>query len=308
MAATGTAQAASDTSQTSGSTRFDFVGAGINGYRQTRIRTGTGTPVRLSPGWSSYGYGVDAVVLHLSVQRDTGDGWRTVSSLDHAVGTLDVPVPRFTTTLRQQAVRYRLHSAAYASDASTVQNDADSAPVTVVYENQQRYTGLAKRMYGFMKPFCPGVAVHVSTAAIAGRAELAGQASGGAQSIVIRRSVAEMSVTDQRSIALHECAHTRQWLNYGASPDGDRVRAAAEAKYFVDDDAPSGAGQRSGSIGRTTAFDPQEHAADCASIALNPKGYLGYGGWCSPAERKRGARLLHGLQYDGKPASPAPVG
>lgn len=298
-----TASAATKASvaSSSGSLKFVFGGTGLYGYALGKIYTGTGSKVVIAPGWGWSGFGEDAVSLHVSVQRDTGSGWRTLSTTSYPVGEVKVTVPTFKTTSKQQTVRYRLYSAAYTSDVSTVQNDSYSQPVTVVYENQAKYTGLAKEMYGYMKAYCPQVAVH-SVKLISGRGDLAGQASGASQFVQVKAADKSMSAAYKRSVALHECGHIHQWLNYGANYAGDQLAAKAEVKYFVNDNPPHGVGWPYTKARPAAAFSALEHAADCGSIAVNPAGYLGYGGYCNASERKRAKALLQGKQYNLQPA------
>lgn len=287
------------------SVTFDFSGAGLNGYSATKIYTGTGSRVRLTPGWSWKGYNADAVPLRLSVQRDTGSGWSNVSSTQAlATGGVDVTVPTYKTSAKQKSVRYRLLSSAYVDGDVQVTNNAFSSPVTVVYENQKKYTGYAKEMYGYMSRYCPQAAVH-SVNLIDRNSGLAGQTSGSSQFIMVKASERAKPVSYRKAIALHECGHVRQWLNYGSSPEGDKIAQAQEAKYFVNDSAPKklrGRSPYSAAIA-TSRFAAVEHAADCSSMSLNPKGYLGYGGYCNANELKRAKALMLGKRYDLKAGS-----
>lgn len=279
---------------------FTFNSGGVNGYSAAKIYTGTGSKVRLTPGWSWSGYESDTLRLRLSVQRDTGSGWKTVSTASPlATGGIDILAPTFKTSAKSQAVKYRLFSAAYEDATGRVEADAYSPAVTVVYENQQKYTGYAKEMYGYMKQYCSQVAVH-SVSSIDGNPGLAGQAAGSSQFIKVRSSERVKPVAYRKAIALHECAHVRQWLNYGASPAGDELAAKQEAKYFTNDSAPKALRNNNpyGAKIPAASFAPAEHAADCSSMALNPKGYLGYGGYCKASELKRGKALMLGKHYD----------
>src|SRR5207245_1358620 len=143
---------------------------------------------RLTPGWSWSGYSADSIQLHLSVQRDSGSGWQTVSTKQTpATSGISVSVPTYKTSLKSKTVKYRLLSSAYNDGTAQVTADSYSAPVSVTYENQKKYTGFAKEMYGYMQAYCPQVAVH-SVSSIDNNALLAGQADGASQFIMVRSS------------------------------------------------------------------------------------------------------------------------
>ncbi|MFD1722122.1 hypothetical protein [Amnibacterium endophyticum] len=184
--------------------------------------------------------------------------------------TLSVVTPPYSTSAAKESVQYRLAS-----------GDSVSAPVSVVYENQGFYTGMAATIYAYAAPYCPTTAVHMT--ALNGRE--AGEYSTGASLILVDSSVgvsANLTPASQRALAVHECSHELQWLNYRSSREGNAQMTAAAAVIFT-----------AGSNGAPAI----EHAADCGALAVEPNGYLGYGGYCTPAELRAAARLLGGGRY-----------
>lgn len=240
--------------------------------RATEAVVGNGGSVRLDAA-----YAVRSTVLKPTVaarleRRATGGAWTSTGVRVSAVAgsPLVAATPQYSTQATRETVQYRFASA-----------DSVSAPVTVIYENQAAYTGMAATIYAYAAPYCPTTAVHVE--ALSGKE--AGRYRTGALLIEVDSKVGRtvnLSAASQRAVALHECSHERQWLNYGGTEDGFAEMKAAAAKYFT-----AGA---NGAI-------PLEHAADCGAMALEPNGYLGYGGYCTSGELTEGARLLQGQMY-----------
>ncbi|GAA2753478.1 hypothetical protein [Amnibacterium kyonggiense] len=230
----------------------------------------------------------------LTLQRRIGSGrWTTttatVSVTDHG---LVVRTPAFSTKATKRTVAYRLRSAPYSTAAGTVSGSSVSRVVHVVVENQRRYTGLAKSIWTTVRPYCPATAVHVGSLA-----SKAGDFSTGALLLRIDGAVRGYRPIDVRAVALHECSHERQWLNYGGTSAGWQRMEAAAATRFADWTAPADTATPYPLESPDARITPVEHAADCGAQAVNPGGYLGYGGYCTAAELAAGKRLLHGHRY-----------
>jgi len=215
----------------------------------------------------------------LTLQRRIGSGrWTTTAATVRVTGDgLVVRTPAFSTRATTRTVAYRLRSAPYSSAAGTVRGSSVSRVLRVVVENQRRYTGLAKTVYSAVRAYCPATAVHVGS--IGSRA---GDYRTGALLLRIDTAVREYRAVDVRAVALHECSHERQWLNYGGTQEGYEQMTAAAAAIFAE-----------GANGAPAI----EHAADCGAMAIDPAGYLGYGGYCTQTELAAGARLLSGNRY-----------
>ena len=130
--------------------------------------------------------------------------------------------PPYSTPAVTETVEYR-----FASSTST------SAPISVVYENQRAYTGMAATIYGYAAPYCPATAVQI--------ADLGGREAGGygPGALLIRvdsrvGATVNLSPSSQRTLALHECSHELQWLRYGSTQEGYSQMKAAAAGYFAE--------------------------------------------------------------------------
>jgi hypothetical protein len=229
---------------------------------------------------------------HLSLQRRIGSGRWTTTSAKVASTTdgLTVRTPRYSTTAATRTVSYRLVSTAYSSASGRVRNTSRSRVARIGYENQARYTGLAKTVYRYAAAYCPNTAVHV-----AGLSSAAGDYATGTLLIRVVADVRSYRAKDVRALALHECSHERQWLNYGGTVQGHRTMTAAAKRYFSHWALPAGA--RYPYVSPDRSITPIEHAADCGAQALNRGGYLGYGGYCSATQLREGKRLLQGHRY-----------
>lgn len=287
---------AANTSVTLGALRIDGRGT------STRTVVGNGGWAVLSAGYGTR-YTGEPARPRLSLERRVGSGaWQpTAAPVGRtASGALQVRTPVWSTSsaTATATVQYRLVSEAF-TDGTGVGVDATtrSTAVTVRYERQSTYTGLAAVVYRAAARFCPSTAVHVRSLSGAE----AGRYGTGSQLIEIDAAVGVSTVVrpiDVRAVALHECAHERQWMNYGGTGDGRDVMERAVAARFSEFEKP--AGVRTPYVYREPeggTIEPIEHAADCSAQAVNPGGYLGYGGYCTPGELAAGERLLRGGTY-----------
>lgn len=245
------------------------VGAGTD----TTVTVGNGGTVRLSAAYGVQFTGSAPVPPKVVLECRLGAGAWTATAAQVTVATgrpLTVETPAHTTSARSATVQYRFRSGASTTRA-----------LAVVTENQRRYTGLAATMYGHLAASCPASAVHVQD--LKGRE--AGEYRTGALLILVDRAVGRTTVldaVDQRALALHESSHERQWVDYGGSEAGRTVMVADAARYFA---VPG------------STVPPIEHAADCGAQALDPGGYLAYGGSCTAMQLREGRKLLHGERH-----------
>jgi hypothetical protein len=252
-------------------TQVQLSAPSTSGGRSEAV-VGNGGAVRLSAGYSVRS-ALTRPRFDVRLERRIASGaWSPTGVTTSVVegSALDVMTPPYSTAAASESVQYRLAS-----------GDSVSAPVSVVYENQRFYTGMAATVYAYAAPYCPTTAVHV--AALSGRE--AGEYTSGASLILIDSRVGvsvNLEPASQRSLAVHECSHELQWLNYGGSQEGRHRMAAAAAVLF--------------SEGRNGA-PAIEHAADCGAMAVEPNGYLGYGGYCTQEELRTASRLLGGGRY-----------
>ena len=96
----------------------------------------------------------------------------------------------------------------------------------------------------------------------------------------------------QLGIAIHECAHMKQFYNWGGTLRGRDAMEARSAAVFVADDDPSGA-----TVPMSPRWSPLEHAADCAKELISSERYRTYGGYCNPTESAAVGLLWQNLQY-----------
>lgn len=278
--------------------RFEDRWVDGNGMSR-RVVVGNGGTVPIS-----FLYRVDAAaptdpLPRLVLQRRVGSGaWRSLATrvpVRAGGGTVIVRTPPYSTTRASVQVRYRLRSIPGATgvDATT------SGAFVVTVEDQRRYTGVRATVWRAVRKYCPTTAVRIGHLGFG----TAGRYDTGGQLIRIDAGVGRTWNTDvssQRTLGLHECAHERQWLNYGSTWTGFEAMQRDAARVFVNDRTPKGVHPAYPYV-VVSHFDALEHAADCSAQAVRPGGYLGYGGWCDPDELREGRRLLLGGRYRGTP-------
>ena len=259
----------------------------------TTSTVGNGGRLVLTGGYRVRWSGEEAAP-HLSLQRKVGSGrWTTTAAKVSVTGHgLVVRTPAYSTTDAARTVAYRLRSAAYTTATGRVSATSVSRVVRVVTEDQRRYTGLARTIYRAVEAYCPTTAVHVGELSAG-----AGDYRTGALVIRVSTAVSPYLPVDLRAVALHECSHERQWLDYGGTTAGWRAMRADAARVFADWTKPAGVTTSYPYEQPDAAITPVEHAADCGAQSVNPGGYLGYGGFCTKAELVAGERLLLGHRY-----------
>ncbi|MFT4123756.1 MAG: hypothetical protein QM635_07990 [Microbacteriaceae bacterium] len=285
LAGAAPAQAASSTSY-----RLYLEGRIIDGYSKATIIRGSGASGDTLKVWVKYRYwGANTTPrAAVTLERKVGSGaWTTIKRATRSSKYYySAKLPKYTVPagVASQTVKYRFTSAKSASRGIT--NTDHSKTFTVKYENQALYTGFAATMYSYLQSYCRTVAVHIdsglSETGYAGEYQIM-------RGITINPEVESYSAAYQEGIALHECAHYHQFANFGKSATGLQRSDRLAAKIFVNDVNPDTGQPDSPVVG---TFDPVEHAADCASHAVQPAGYLGYGGYCNAQELAAGYALL----------------
>jgi hypothetical protein len=272
---------------TLGSLAFDGSGG------STTSTVGSGGRLVLTGGYRVRWSGEEAVP-RLALQRRIGSGrWTTTAArVSVTRNGLVVRTPAFSTTAPKTTVSYRLRSAAFTTATDRVSATSVSHVVRVVTENQHRYTGLARTVFRAAEAYCPTTAVHVGALAAS-----AGDYRTGGLVIRVSSAVRSYLPIDVRAVALHECSHERQWLDYGGTTAGWRAMRVDAARIFADWAKPAGVSTTYPYEQPDAAITPVEHAADCGAQSVDPGGYLGYGGYCTKAELVAGKRLLLGHRY-----------
>jgi hypothetical protein len=277
-----------------GDTKIAFYGSSrqqVDTYSAKGIVRGSGAAVSLKWQYRAPFYIKQTLPKNstISLQRKVNSKWFTIKSIKPkktSRQTITAEIPAYTVPagVPSQIVKYRVK---VKKSGKVIKGDT-SGTITIKYENQSMYTGLALTQYQAMAPYCPTATVRID-ASLASR-DRAGEFNR-LKGIYIDPTVSSYTPAYQASVALHECAHMRQFYNWGASYVGDAKMKKSLAKTYVNDVNPDPAVPTPPVVG---TFDPIEHSADCASIAINPGGYLGYGGYCNPTEQAAGVALMQG--------------
>ena len=277
-----------------GTTKIHFYGSSrnqVDTYSAKGIVRGSGAAVSLKWQYKAPYYVKQTLPKNstITLQRKVSSKWFTIKSIKPkktSRQTITAEVPAYTVPagVASQTVQYRVK---VRKSGKVVSGDT-STVIKIKYENQAMYTGLALTSYQAMAAYCPTASVRIDpTLASRDRAGEFNRLKG----IFIDPSVATYTPEYLASVALHECAHMHQFYNWGASYVGDAKMRKSLAKTYVNDTNPDPAVPTPPVVG---TFTPVEHSADCASIAINPAGYLGYGGYCNPTELAAGVALMQG--------------
>jgi len=279
-----------------GTTKVYFLASSnlVDTYNASGIVRGSGAQVSVKFQYKVRYFGSPSKPKNssLSLQRKVGGKWHTIKSIKpkrtsrYSI-TAEIPPYFVPAGVPVQTVQYRVK---IKKSGKIVQGDT-SSPIKIKYENQSMYTGFTLGIYNAIAPYCPTAAVRIDPT-LSSR-DRAGEFSN-QKGISIDPTVESYPIAEQQGVALHECAHMKQFYNWGASYIGREKAEAASAALFVNDINPDPNAPTDPVRG---AFDPYEHAADCASHSLQPAGYLGYGGYCNPNELAAGYRLMGGFRY-----------
>jgi hypothetical protein len=252
-----------------------FYWAGVNGTSYSSTPAFLSRSVRLTFSFSRWTWAPDARTAPMPglVQRKVGAGiWRTLSKTTSSTPTLfNIRLRPFSLSpvAKNVTVSYRVKV-----PAGGIVRQGDVSPVIKVrYENSHRYTGFKLFLYKASRKYCPAATIHV-TALRRGRA---GEQPTGLYELRISPDVRSFSSAYKRSVVLHECGHFLQYKNYGSTMKG-RALMLKQADRIYGTNHPS----------------PMEHMADCISHAVEPHGYLGYGGRCTAKQIRYAWRILHG--------------
>lgn len=216
-------------------------------------------------------YVYDYVGTTAQVQRLYGKTWKTVStSKTDSKGAIYYSVPKGTTSTSNQTMQFRL----YIPKHTVGVNATYTAARKVVWENPNKYTGMAKTVYNYMKSQCPTVMVSLSSNL--GK-NVWGLAHLGQSYISVYNKVPAKYL---QTVSLHECGHHRQWKFYGASTnDWSTFQSRMNAIY----------GQK-GTLG-------MEQNADCIANAWHKNSYYGYKGNCNGTRGVAGKTLAANKRY-----------
>jgi hypothetical protein len=282
-----------------GTTEIKFLGKKYNlleDFPAGHFIRGSGAAVTVGTYYTYRAYGAVSKP-RLTVQRKVGGHkWKTLKKAKVKIGAkrkVMAKVPAYTVPASKpsQVVKYRFVSTPTRTSKGRVVNTARSAPMVVTYDNPAHYVGLAATFYSAFAGYCPTTAVRVVEGLREKGASARHSPPWGVQ--VDSREAADDAVTIT-GIALHECAHYKQFANFGSTRKGYRKSHKVSDTIFVNDLNPAG-----GTPPAVVPFESWEHAADCASQVTNPLGFppSGYGGYCNPDELAAATRLMQGGKY-----------
>jgi len=270
----------------------------IDGFTFTTALRGSGTGIQLEAAWKTY-RGVKPILpKKVFVQaRVDGGRWGKVSGARGKIGKEYVvaraPAHVVPAGVASQTVDYRLRTKKITKGPRKARRSVASKPVTVTFDNQAMYTGDQARFYAPIAQLCPNANIHLDTTNITGDR---GGVFSWQHGITI--DPADMAArVDEPEIsklgtAIHECAHMKQFYNWGGTRPGLAVMEARSAAVFVADNDPAGP-----TVPMAPDWVPLEHAADCAKELISPERYRTYGGYCNPAEYAAAGLLWQNQQY-----------
>lgn len=272
----------------------------IDGFGfQTAVR-GSGTGIQLGVAWKTY-RGVRPILpKKVFVQgRVDGGPWGKVAGARGKIGKkgyvlAQVPAYVVTAGVAAQTVDYRLKTKKITSGPRKARRSVTSKPVSVRFENQAMYTGDQARFYAPIANLCPNASVTLDTDhTIAEKREAVFSFQYGiAIDVEEINAVTQESEASKLAVAIHECAHWRQFYNWGGTLKGYRAMEKRSGEIFVADANPNGPTPPNASD-----WAPLEHAADCATFLVTSGAQRTYGGYCNPAENAAAGLLWQGQKY-----------
>lgn len=215
--------------------------------------------------WTVY----DDKGTNVQIQQLVGKNWRKVADRTvDAKKSVSFAMPKGNTGSANQSFRYRAvvlkHKVGY--------KDSSGGDRTIVWENPNRYTGTAKKIYDYMKGQCPAIFISVDNS-LEKKGVWALSYLGEDRTAVYGNIPAQ----HLRTVALHECGHHRQWKFYSGDWNGFLNKMN---KVY---------GQR-GNLG-------MEQNADCIANAWAKNSYFAYKGNCNGERGVAGKTLASNRKY-----------
>ena len=271
----------------------------LDGFSFVTATRGSGTGVQLEVAWKTY-RGVRPILPKVFVQsRVDGGRWTKVSRARARITkryvVAQVPAHVVTAGVAVETVDYRMKSKKLRKGPRRARRSVTSAPFTVSFENQAMYTGDQARFYAPIAALCPNASVTLDTTGITEEHDGVYDWQYG-----ITIDAAALAAAPQEpeisklGIAIHECAHMKQFYNWGGTNQTWRTLVSRSAEVFVADDNPDPAVT---TVPMKPTWSPLEHAADCAKEIVSPERYRTYGGYCNAAETAAAALLWQNHEY-----------
>lgn len=270
----------------------------IDGFRFTSAHRGSGTSVQVEAAWKTYRGAKPILPKKVFLQaRVDGGRWSKVPGSTGRIRKHYVvaraPAHVVPPGVVSQTVDYRLRTRKITRGPRAARRSVASKPVTVTFDNQAMYTGDQARFYAPIATLCPHASIHLDTTDLTGD-------RGGVFSwqYGITIDPADMAArVDEPEVsklgtAIHECAHLKQFYNWGGTLQDWPTMKERSAAVFVPDDDPDGP-----TVPMAPDWSPLEHAADCAKELVSPERWRTYGGYCNPAEHAAANLLWQDRTY-----------
>lgn len=281
---------------------FAFWGGKYNrldGFSFKSAERGSNTAVQLEAAWKTY-RGVKPILPKVFVQRRIDGGkWKKVSGAKGKIGKdfVKATVPAYVVTagVAAETIDYRLKSKKLTKGPRRARRSVTSDKFTVSYFNQAMFTGDQARFYAPIAQLCPNANIHIDTTDITEEhdAVFSWQHGITIDTAALAAYVNEPEVS-KLGIAIHECAHMKQFYNWGGTNQTWKTLVKDSAEVFVADNNPDPAVP---TVPMAEGWAPLEHAADCAKELISAERYRTYGGYCNQAEYAAAGLLWQGLKY-----------
>ena len=272
----------------------------IDGFGFGSAIRGSGTSVEIGVAWKTY-RGVRPILpKKVFVQhRIDGGKWAKIPGARGKIGKKGlvkarVPAHVVPAGVPVQNVDYRLKTKKITSGPRRARRSVTSKPVSVQFDNQAMYTGDQLRFYNPIRDLCPTASVTLaSDETIPTKRDAAFSFQYGIVFDVAEiNAVTWESEASKLAVAIHECAHWRQYYNWGGTYQGRTQMLERSDAVFVADDNPAGP-----TPPMQSDWAPHEHAADCATFLVTSGAERTYGGYCNEAENAAAGLLWQGQQY-----------
>lgn len=282
--------------------RFAFWGKKYNridGFSFGTAHRGSGTALRVDVAWKRQRSGLQPLKPKVFTQRRIDGGtWEKVSGAKGSVGrqyvTAKVPAYVVPAGVAAQTIDYRLKTKKLTKGPKRARRSVKSDPVTVRYENQAMYTGDALRFYQPIAGLCPNAVVTIDQSNITEERDAVFDWQYGISMDAAALALQPSAEEEKLAIAVHECAHMKQFYNWGGTRQAWERLVKRSGEVFIADNNPD---PNVVTPPMQPGWAPLEHAADCATLGIYPNNLRTYGGYCNPAELAAAGLLWQNLKY-----------
>jgi hypothetical protein len=270
----------------------------IDGFGFITAARGSGTGVKIEAAWKTY-RGVKPILPKVFVQSRTDGGkWTKVKGVKGRIGkdyvSAKVPAHVVPAGVAAQQVDYRLKTKKPKKGPRRARRSVSSDPVSVRFENQSMYAGDQLRFYNAISSLCPNAIVTLDPGTITEDNDAVFSWQYGITIDTTSLAASPEPEAEKLAIAVHECAHMKQFYLWGGTNQSWKKLVARSAEVFVADTNPD-------PNVATPPMDPEwaplEHAADCATRVIYPNQVRTYGGYCNPTEMAAAGLLWQDQKY-----------